>query len=334
MMLLALVVLGGKLWLENEGPYLEALPHYPYCAEARAALVSGSVPDALELAEAGECEEELTAAQDQWNQLSAVFLRCIDGIWTGRGDDGASTTCAIASDLVVFGDVRDLTRQGIAWARGEDTDLLLIGLSGFGLAVTLAPQVGAGASLLKGARRAGAVSEPLAKSAVKLVQDGAWRPLSNLLSDAGRISTKLGPAKATKALSYADDAADVARIAQFAETAPNALLGLKWAGKGVTRVADDVLYREAMRRGPAGLQLALNRGAKALMTRHPMIVFLGKTFYKHPEAILAFVTWLVSWLLQWFSWQSALIVAAVLFIVGRLLFWRGPRRARLRYRSA
>lgn len=334
LMLLALALLGAKLWLEHDGPYLEALPPYPYCSEAQAALHDGNVPDAIELAEAGGCHEQLTAAQARWNELSAVFQRCLDGVWTGRAADGAGLTCAVASDLVVFGDVRDLTRQGISWARGEATDPVLIALSAAGIALTFAPQVGAGTSILKGARRAGALTEGLARSAVKLVQERAWRPLGSLLTDAGRISTKLGPAKATKALAYADDATDLARIAQFAEAAPNALLGLKWGGKAIVRLGDDALYKEALRRGPDGVRLALTRGTKALMTQQPLLVFVAKSVYKNPEAIAAFLAALVGWLIAWFSWQTSLVIAAVLFIVGRLLFRHGPKRGRLRYRSA
>lgn len=331
---LALALVAGKLWLEYDGPYLEALAPYPFCEAAKEALEHGDIPTAIELAEASDCPEQLSEATARWNELGALFQRCVNGIWTGRAEDGAGVACAIASDLVVFGDVRDLTRQGAAWLRGDDTDVLLVALSAAGIVLTFAPQLGAGASVLKGARRAGAVSEPLAKNVAKLVQDRAWRPLGALLTDAGRISVKLGPAKASRALRYADDAEELAVVARFAERAPSPLLGLKWGGKGAARLADDVLYGEALKRGPKGMELALQRGGKALLARQPLVVFAAKSLYKHPEAIAAAIMAFVKFLVRWFTWRAVLVVAAVSLLLGSLLWQARPKRRPLRYRSA
>src|SRR5690606_34185940 len=163
---------GVKGWLEVSGPFVEALPEYPFCAQARAALDGDRVADALELAAAGDCEAEERAARSAYDSLSATFSRCVDSVWTGRAEDAAGLTCAVASDLVIFGDVRDLTRQGLNWSRGEDTDPVLIALSATGIALTLAPQFGAGTSLLKIARRAGTLSERLASSVLGLLRRG------------------------------------------------------------------------------------------------------------------------------------------------------------------
>jgi len=334
LIVMALGIVAGKLWLEYDGPYLEALDPYPFCQEAQVALDEDRVLDAIELAEASDCPEQLTAANSRWNELGAVFQRCVDGIWTGRGEDTAGISCAIASDLIVFGDVRDLSRQGVAWFRGEETDTLLVALSGAGIVLTFAPQLGAGTSLLKGARRAGAVSEPLAKNVAKLVQDGAWRPLAGLLTDAGRISAKVGPAKATRMLRYADDADELATVAKFADAAPSPLLGLKWGGKSAARMTDDVLYREALKRGPEGVQLAMQRGGKALLARQPLVVFAAKSLYKNPEAVLAAIAAIVAFLLRWFDWQFVLILALVLGSVGAFLNRPRSRRRAVSYRSA
>src|SRR5690606_41661399 len=107
----------------------------------------------IELAEAGGCDEELAAARAEWDRLGAVFQRCVSGVWTGRAEDGVGVACAVASDLVVFGDVRDLTRQAGRWLRGEDADEVLVALSAAGIALTFAPQVGAGNDLLKADRK-------------------------------------------------------------------------------------------------------------------------------------------------------------------------------------
>lgn len=330
-LLLALAVLGGKLYLEADGPYLETMAPYPYCGEASAALADGRYQDAIELAEAGGCGEELAAAEAAWNSFGAVVGRCAAGVWTGRADDGAGIACSVASDLVVFGDVRDLTRQGLARLRGEPTDPVLIALSAAGLAMTITPQLGAGASLLKGARRAGALSEPLARSVTKQVQERAWRQVGGMLSDAGRLSAKLGPAKATRVLAYADDATELRALAKFAESAPSPLLGLRWGGKRVARLSDDALYGEALRRGPGGVQLAVERGGRALLVRNPAVVFIAKTAYKNPEVVLAVLLALAAFLLNLLTWPLALMLAGALALVGWVFYLSGrklppPRR--------
>lgn len=331
LVLAALGLLLGKLWLDNGGPYLESLPLYPYCERAQQALVEDHHLDAIELAEAGGCDQVLSDANSEWNSVGAVFSRCVNGVWTGRADDGVGLGCAVASDLVVFGDVRDLTRQGVAWFRGEDTDEVLVALSAAGIALTLTPQVGAGTSLLKAARRAGTLSETLSRSLVRLVRERAWRPLAGFLTDAGRISLKVGPAKATRALQYVDDGEDLATVARFVDSAPNPLLGLRWGGKAAARLGDEALYVEALRHGPEGMQLAVQRGGRALLARQPLVVTAAKTVYKSPEAVAAAIAAIVAFIVRWMDWPVTLGVAGALLLLGLLNLLAGRRRQRRRW---
>jgi hypothetical protein len=334
-----LVVLGVgaiafKAWLSFDGPYLEALPLHAFCEEAEEALATDRVADAIDLAEAGDCVGVGERAQARWDSLTAVASRCWDGVWTGRGDGDAGVACAVASDLVVFGDVRDLTREGLSWSRGEETDTVLVALSTAGVVLTLVPTVGAGNSLLKVARRAGTLTRGLSTSVTTLVRQRAWRPLAGVLSDAGRISRKVGPARGTRALAYADTPGELATLARFVETAPNPLLALRWGGKGVARIADDGLYRAALGRGPKGLALAAERGGAAMLSRKPFVVFAAKSLYKHPDVIAAWALAFATWLLRWATWPIVLAVSAVLVLVALLTYPYRRRRAPRRRRGA
>ncbi len=322
----ALALLLGKLWLDASGPYLESMPPFPFCAVARGELADGRHLDAIELAEAGGCESVLATAWAEWNRVGAMFERCVSGVWTGRAEDGVGITCAIASDLVVFGDVRDLTRQGAAWFRGDETDEVLVALSAAGIALTFTPQVGAGNDLLKAARRAGALSEPLARNVVRLARERAWRPLAGLFGDAGRISLKVGPAKATRALAYADDAEDLAVVARFVDAAPQPLLGLKWGGKGALSIGDEALYAEALSRGPSGMRLAAERGGRALLARQPLVITAAKTVANGNARALA------TFLLGRADWRLVGAVAASLLLFAGLVYGPG-RRPRCRWRA-
>jgi len=328
----AIAIVAGKAWLDLSGPYLEALPLYPTCAEAAAALADDRLLEALELAEAGGCTAVLAEAQARWTAPLATFERCVAGVWTGVGEDGAGIACAVASDLLVFGDVRDLTRQGVAWGRGEATDPLLVGLSTAGIVLTFAPHVGLGNALLKAARRAGSLTRGLADRVLALLRLGAWGALADLSTDAARVSTKLGVARGTRALAYADDAADLASVARFVERAPAPLLALRWGGKQALRLADDdALYRAALARGPEGLRLAAERGGRALLARQPLLITLGKAVVKHPDQLAHLLARWASWLLRWVTWPWTLLASGSLALLGVLVQPR--RRPRRRRRS-
>jgi hypothetical protein len=232
----------------------------------------------------------------------------------------------VASDLVVFGDVRDLTRQGLAWSRGDATDPVLVALSTAGLVLTFAPQVGLGNALMKVARRAGTLTNALAGGVVTLVRRGAWAPLATMLGDAGRIGAKVGLARGTRALAYADDAAELANLTRYVERVPQPLLGLRWGGKQAVRLADDdALYRAALRRGPDGLRLAAERGGRALLTRQPLLVALAKGVWKNPDALARALATLAAWLLRWATWPWVAGFAATLVLAAIVV---GPRRRR------
>lgn len=188
-------------------------------------------------------------------QTAARFAR---GFVTGEGSDLAALSGTVAGDLTVFGDVRDLVREGGHLARGDDADRLLLGLAAAGIAVTAATYISAGAvlparaglSLVKDARRAGRLGAGLerwaGRSAAEVV-DGPGlraavanasltRPAASLAAlraavrteragaliraakDTGRIGEKVGTRGALDVLHIADEPADLARAARLAES--------------------------------------------------------------------------------------------------------------------
>jgi uncharacterized protein YjeT (DUF2065 family) len=327
---LGLAAVGLKLWLETAGPFLEALPPHPFCREAAEALAADHVDEALELAEVGACAEVEAAAWERSDAARSAAARCLQGVWTGMAEDATGVTCAIVSDLVVFGDVRDLARQGVAWARGEAADPVLAALSGAGLALTFAPAAGAGTSLVKIARRTGTLTRGLADSVTTLVRARSWHAVGAVLGDAGRIARRLGPGGGSRALAYADSPSELRRLAAFVESAPHPMAALRLGGKRVVAIGDEVLYRVALDRGPRGLALAAERGGAVLLSRSPFVTFMAKSLYKHPEQIAAWALVFATWLLRWVTWPSTLLVALVTITAGLLLFpyprWR--RRSR------
>jgi len=179
------------------------------------------------------------------------------GLVTGNADDVASLSGTIAGDLFVFGDIRDVVREGKHLAMGEDTDRLVLGLAAAGLAITAATYatiggaapVRAGLSMVKDARKVGRIGEGLtlwagrsarevvdAPALQRAVAGGSFnRPaetlaavkaafraekaggLVRLAKDVGRIGEKAGARGAFDTLKIAEGPKDVARAARLAE---------------------------------------------------------------------------------------------------------------------
>jgi hypothetical protein len=180
------------------------------------------------------------------------------GLVTGNADDVASMSGTVAGDLFVFGDIRDVVREGKHLAMGEDTDRLVLGLAAAGLAVTAATYVSvggaapvrAGLTLVKDARKVGRLGEgltlwagrsardlvdtPMLENAVEsasVLRPGdsvraikaAFRPeqaagLVRLAKDVGRVGEKAGARGALDTLKLAEGPEDVARAARLAES--------------------------------------------------------------------------------------------------------------------
>src|SRR5262249_61622741 len=99
--------------------------------------------------------------------------------------DVAGLCGTVTGELFVFGDVRDVVREGKHLAMGEETDRLVLGLAAAGLAVTAATYVSvggavplrAGLSLVKDTRKVGRLSEGLAQFAGRSAREVVDAPV-------------------------------------------------------------------------------------------------------------------------------------------------------------
>jgi len=104
-----------------------------------------------------------TEESSGWNAMIRAAKRATLGFATGEGEDAVGVAAALASDLTIVGDVRDLAGEASKMAKGEAVDELTIGLSIAGVALTAgtvatagsALPAKAGLSLTKLARRTG-----------------------------------------------------------------------------------------------------------------------------------------------------------------------------------
>src|SRR5258708_16809735 len=118
---------------------------------------------------ADELSQRVSEDVTEENSSSHFAKRFATGLVTGNADDVASLSGTVAGDLFVFGDIRDVVREGKHLAMGEDTDRLVLGLAAAGLAVTAATYVSvggaapgrAGLTLVKDARKVRRLGEGL-----------------------------------------------------------------------------------------------------------------------------------------------------------------------------
>jgi hypothetical protein len=205
-----------------------------------------------------ELSRRVSEAVTEQNSSSHFAKNFASGLVTGNADDVASLSGTVAGDLFVFGDIRDVVREGKHLAMGEDTDRLVLGLAAAGLVVTAATYVSfggmapvrAGLTMVKDARKVGRLGEGLTEWAgrsargmvdapmlQKAVASGSvLRPgqtvtairaafhaekagaLVRLAKDVGRLSEKAGIRAAQDTLKIAENPKDVARAARLAES--------------------------------------------------------------------------------------------------------------------
>jgi hypothetical protein len=225
-------------------------------AAGDADLATGLVALADErgVAPAADLRARVEAAVAEQASARHLATRFALGFAKGDAEDGASLAGTLAGDLFVYGDIRDIAREGRRLAVGEKVDHLVLGLATAGLAVTAGTYVSAGGgaplraglSLVKDARKMGRLSEGLAgwmgrsargaldgapaekvglvaasggsapaiKAAFRAEKAGA---LFRAAKDIGRINSSAGTRAAMEAMKLADGPKELARIARLAE---------------------------------------------------------------------------------------------------------------------
>ena len=159
------------------------------------ALDSNAYEDALMYAEiAAYASIPLSdATRTRIEEAGTLLLRIardtgsfFEGFLTGAGSDTAGFAGAIASDLTVVGDVRDIGREGAKLVSGEEYSELILGLSVVGVAATAATvatgggalPVKIGVSLMKVAKRTGTLTRAFARELRNIVRAAVNFPAS------------------------------------------------------------------------------------------------------------------------------------------------------------
>jgi hypothetical protein len=217
-------------------------------AEMAASFVALAGDRAIEL------PKELLERVEKANSTSEATKRGIynfaHGFITGEPQDVSGFAGAATGDLLVFGDIRDIVREGSRWMRGMETDPLIMGLAGAGLAVTgityftwgSAAPARVGSTLVKVARRTGKLSAKLADDVVVLLKARRTGRVSAALTDVAQIQRRAGTRVALESMRHADNVGDLARASLLAEKNGKSTLAIfKTLGRGAIAVGAGAL---------------------------------------------------------------------------------------------
>jgi hypothetical protein len=168
-------------------------------------------PDLIENVQQKEQDAETPSS------YAASFAR---GFATGKPEDVASAAGMLTGDLFVFGDVRDMVREGWHGLRGEAVDKVVLGLAGTGIALTagtyltggLAAPARAGLSVAKAARRGSYLGMEL----MRLLKVETREGLTQFVSNLGRVQSRAGMRGALEGLRIVEHPQDAAKLARLA----------------------------------------------------------------------------------------------------------------------
>jgi len=325
---------------------LAALPGMDFAAEVRHLREAGRYGEAAVIAEAAlaaetdpqkraAIERERDAAAEEASSVLRRLREVGMGALSGRAASLEGLVGAVAADMLVVGDVRDLLIEGGKWALDGETDEVILALSAAGLATTLAPAADWAPAVLKAARRAGAMTKGLSEFIVAAAKGKRFDQLSELMGHVAAIARRASPGGAARALRLADGPGDVARLARFVDRAEDlgrgsGALALHVTGAegvrvlraaenmadaaGALRAADRAVVAAA-RKGPAGAAWLRLHGARVLRP-HPILGLIKGVYKGNVQDLAARVAarldghawWVIPALAVWVFLECLLVV--------------------------
>lgn len=255
-------------------PLLEELEIIDHLPELRRLYAAGMYDKAIllgrDMLEAGICRDprevgELTGkAEKRSNSLSGNSFRFLRGFVSGKSDTSADAAGAIASDLLVYGDVRDVLVQTGLWAFGSRNDPVLLAISGAGVLFEALPLIDWFPAMLKYFHRTGAFTGEftghLLKSIKKFKQHGKIE--KKIFLELSALCRKCGIGRCAGVMKFVKNPEELSTALRLAQESPAKLhLAVKATGGDVLRsgfkVSSSRLLHAALR-GKAGL-LTLKR---------------------------------------------------------------------------
>ena len=330
---------------------IEAMPDYDYLLEVRELQAKGRLGEAEHLADwvlSGSAitnRDAVSALRVEINRkrtsLWGRSKRAVKGFIVGDGTSIEELGGAVVSDFFLWGDIRDLAKQGYNKVTGKETDPVVAALAAVGVLTSVAsfwvvdPAEGAeiaadtSLSFLKTLRKMGHLSNKFCGVIVKACKESiqaksASKGLKELVVGTKTLFDGVGAARATTVMKHIDDVDSLKAVSKMAkQTAEPTMIivrthgtdGIKALGKLAGAEDGAVILEKAARKGAPGIEKLLTytkygaRAGKSL--RHGN---LQKFFTKLVESVGRIPVAAISALLILFGLWKSKIWGVVRFV--------------------
>jgi hypothetical protein len=224
------------------------------------------------------------------------------GFVSGEPTDATSFAGTALGDLFVFGDIRDLVREGGRLATGEKVDTLVLGLSCVGLAITAGTYATLGAeapvrvglTMAKVARKTGRLSGELAASVGRMLRRVVdWGALKKAIAGVSVTEPQL-------AVRAARDAVKVERAGRLVDLARD--VGTIEAKAGTQATLESLKVAESPREMSRVAKLAEKEGGKT----RAILKIGGRTAIMLGAAAFSLASWLIGALIAVLGFVASL----------------------------
>ena len=301
-LLLGIAFIAVAVWLwrgsfsTDDVSALDSLPDYDYISEINELMRQKRFGEAKTLCEDVialdlPCADKAKVLKVQSEQESQKILNRLykagKGFITGEPDRSIEELGgSVVSDMVMYGDIRDLVKQGYFKLTGRETDPVIVGLATVGLLTEFVDVADWAPAALKAFRKIGAMTDSMGRYVMKISADiiktkkvdsvgkTFFGNLKNMLNKAGFV-------RSAGIFKYAENADEIAVLAKSAEKSPHAThLVARAADKRTCEVIETVNRHKD---SPALMRKIAQKGADSLK----FITRSGKILYKnHPAQIL------------------------------------------------
>ena len=257
---------------------LARLPDYDHTASARRLMAEKKYGEAKVLCQdiidndlPGRKSAEIIVrmCDEKLHPVQMRLWRSAEAFVTGHpGESVEQAGAAVISDMLMYGDIRDLVMQGYYKVTGKETDPYIAAFAAAGLATEFFDAVDWLPSVFKALRRAGVVSDKMARGILDVFRRSsgkggrAWNfclDMKDIYRKGGFLRTKT----VFKNLENADDIAAAARVMRKSPSAAHLISRV--AGKNTSEVFRTLAAKEPSRsllhkllcKGPHGVTVFL-----------------------------------------------------------------------------
>lgn len=285
---------------------LDALPDYDYIADVESLMSQKKWAEAkvlceniinADLPQAVQAKELLGKCDKESKKIWSIVYKSGKAFITGNPDSSIEELGgSFASDMLLYGDIRDLAKQGYYKITKRETDMVIVALSSIGIATEFIDFADWAPAILKAIKKVGAMSPKMADNIVamskKITQTRKLDVSSkNFFSNTKQLVDKSGFIRTKDMFKIMDSPADTAKVLKHVENAPELThMAIKYEGKNGLELLEETSRLKA---GNRVLKKAIQKGVKPAArimksyhkgTLPKLILSLGKLLFKKMSA--------------------------------------------------